>query len=466
MNFYKSLGLLALTGIAIGTVGCSSDPTTDDIATSDGTRYYLKVNINDVNSQTRAIANDATNFQNGTEAENAIGDLRLFFYDVNGKRIDHSEVTDYEFVDANTAQGAPNVGQTTVKTAIISVSTEAGSNLPSYLVVVANPINYEEMLGTQGNMFDLRNITRDDYKNSSGKFTMTNSSFYGSDPVSGATNVKITGAPISVGQLFKTEQEAKDAADGSQVDVYIERLAAKVNFTLDPSTISDYTIGEYTISFVPEAWGISADAAKEYGIKRFSLSESSDSQIPSFSEVQNYLGDSWTDWNASELHRSFWACSPGFYAKDFPLVSDNIMDKVTNGTGAGQVVAPYALKYYSYNQLKDANGTTVPAGTTAATTSRYALENTMGKDAFASTNPFAAAPSVILVGKYTIKYNGAALPAGTTFYTYDNRIYFDDAVPTGAAANASTLLNKFLSNQSIIAIDNKGTLLNATTMER
>lgn len=456
MNAKLLLGLFAGCGAALALTGCSSDaPESGNDA--NGQTCYLRVAITDVNAGTR-VGNNNTNFENGTDAENKIEALQFKFYDAAGVAIKAETVTDYNFTDATPEQGSPSVGK--IKQAIVEVILGQGENLPSYVICSANPISWDDVVSS-GKMSDLRNLQRQAYKDGSNNFTMNNSVYFGTDPVSGDQNVKISGTPITKGQLFTTRAEAEAATGGSVVDIYIERMAAKVNFSIAQAA-DDQTVGGYTLQFAPEAWTVTADAPSMYSIKRFAIQDGADAPIPTLADVNDYIETGWQDiWNDAPLFRSYWACSPAFYATDFPRVSDNISDVATTGTGAGQVVDPFKLKYYSYNQVVGANGSAIAADNTAVT--RYALENTMGKEAFHSLNPNAAAPSALLVGKYTVKNGENALPANTSFDIWKDQLYFVGTVPTGAQAGAQTIADAMLAAQQIIATDANGTLLRTTS---
>lgn len=449
MNAKLILGLFAGCSMAAAMTGCSSDEPGVQDNKAEKT-IYLRVAISDINTASR-VDNSDEFFQNGTPAENAIGALQFKFYDASGNEVYATSATDYTFDDAEDPL-SPNVGK--IKEAVVQVALQQGQNLPSYVLCFANPVDWSSVEG-YSKMSDYRNVERTAYLGADGDFAMNNAVYYGTDPVSGQNNVKITGAPITAGQLFTSEAEAKAATEGQVVDIYIERNAARVDFKI-ADAIEDYTIGDYTLSFVPSAWTVTADAPSMYAIKRFATTAGADAPIPTMADVQTYL-TTWTAWNDAPLHRSYWACSPGFYATDFPRVSDNIADAATTGTGAGEVVAPYALKYYSFNQVNGANGTAIAANGTAVT--RYALENTMGKEAFASLNPNAAAPSVLLTGKYTVSNNGTALPENTSFAIWNNKLYFIGSVPAGAADGAQTILAAMLDRQQIVATNSDGALL-------
>ncbi len=455
MNAKLFFGLFAGSAMALAMTGCSSDEPGGVQNDKAEKTVYLRVAIADVNTASRA-ANNATNFLDATEDESKIRSLQFRFFDAAGNPIDQASETDYNFVDATTDQGAPSVDR--VKEAVVQVNLAQGQALPAYVLVFANTVDWTGV--TNGTLMNgYRNVEREGYLDQDGYFVMNNSVYYGTDAVSGQNNVKISGTPIQAGQLFTTKAEAEAATDGEVVDIYIERCAARVDVQL-ADAITPYSVGGYTLTFVPSAWTVTADAQSMYAIKRFATTQDADGVIPSKADVDDYLG-TWTGWNDEPLSRSYWACSPSFYATNFPRVSDNIVDVAENGTGAGEVVAPFALKYYSFNQVNDGQtGSAIAANATKVT--RYALENTMGKEAFASLNPNAAAPSVLLTGKYTITAGTTAIAANTSFAIWNNQLYFIGTVPTGALEGAQTIEAAMLANQQIVATNENGAMLRAS----
>lgn len=467
MNAKLFFGLFAGSAMALAMTGCSSDEPGGVQNDKAEKTVYLRVAIADVNTASRA-ENNSDNFLDveGTTAENKIESLQFRFFDAAGNPVHQTSETDYTFTDATTDQGAPSVDR--VKEAVVQVNLSQGQGLPAYVLVFANSVDWSS-ISDETKMNGYRNVEREGYRDNKGNFVMNNSVYYGTDAVSGQNNVKISGTPIKAGQLFTSKADA--ATGESVVDIYIERRAARVDVKIaangaENNVITPYAVGGYTLTFTPSAWTVTADAKTMYSIKRFATDKPEAGKpevIPSMTDVQNYLG-TWTGWNDEPLSRSYWACSPSFYATNFPRVSDNIVDIASaddaTKTGAGEVVAPFALKYYSFNQIND--GTTGSAiAANGAIVTRYALENTMGKEAFASLNPNAAAPSVLLTGKYTITAGTTALAANTSFAIWHNELYFIGTVPNGALEGAQTIEAAMLAGQQIVATDKNGTMLRA-----
>lgn len=471
----KTLYLIAGALLAVGASSCSSDePGAPDVAQKDETRY-IRVNIlNPTGSSSRAEL-DADDFEDGTADENAIKTIYMDFYDKDGNFISRSfpsDMTDATPDDPNTQ--TPNVEEQFSK--IVKVEVDKGREMPSYVMCYINPISYQN---AAVNMKDLRTQTRNNYKTSAGNFAMNNSCYYGTDVVSSKTGVKISGTPIpSTLKLFNSVEEAKNSSDAS-LDIYVERYAAKVKFTLNTSTgsgtgdnitgIHPYEVAAsgdnkaYSLTFTPQAWTINAVEDKMYAVKNFSLSANA-AQAPTLDEIKNNGALGTWSWNDETRHRSYWACSPGYFSTAFPAVADDIADNYnpsptpTDGTqyGAGVIVNDdYKQKYYSYNQIYDATnnkagkyGNAGFAEVNSVKPYMYALETTMGTDAFNSSNPKAAAPAVLVVGKYNVTYNSTAVPDGTTFYLYEGGIYFDSDI--SGIDNTPLIMNRLLQSQEVL----------------
>lgn len=461
-NFlFGAVAALAMGGAFTACSDDAIDNGNNKVAEADQ-NLYLRVAISQPTGS--RATNDATNFEDGTDAENKVSAMYFKFYDLNGNPVDTQTATEYEFVDATDEN--PSVGK--VKEAIVKIGLQKGANYPAYVMCFINPVNFDEINAeSAAKMQDLRNKQRYDYKSNSGDFAMNNSVYYGNDAVSGAPNVKISGTPITADKIYATEAAAKEGE--STVDIYVERYAAKVKFSIAEDAVKPYSTGNgYTLTFNPEAWTINADANSMYGVKRYAATDGDGAPIPTLDQVYKMLGG-WNTWNDAPLHRSYWACSPSYYATAFPQVSDNIADHAEDGTGAGTLVGDYKLRYYSYNQVIATTGagagvTKFAAEADGTLPCKYVMENTMGADAFASLNPKAAAPSVLVVGNYTIANGEASIAEGTKFYLFDTNLYFDAVPATGAKTDAQTMLNKFLDINQILAVDENGTLLNSTNV--
>ena len=465
----KNQILLGAAGLlALALTACSNEmPVNNDVAQKDEYRYMRVTISSPTAAGTRAGNSD---FQAGTEAENAVNNMYFKFFDRNGNCVSNTTAEDVKFVDATEATGANNVGK--VKEAVVKIALSEGAGMPAYVLCFINPFDWKDIESTDIPLNAFRTRLRQAFKQGE-YFSMNNSVYFGDDAVSGATGVKISGTPIVYDQLFTTEEEAKNATGNSIVDIYVERYCSKVQFSLaDAALAPTISVDGKTLTFNPEAWTINADAATIYAIKRYDNQITTNDAIPTLGQVNTML-TGWGGWNDAPNHRSYWSCTPGYYATNYPEVSDQIADyfleKDPTNTGAGEVAmseagelvadAPNALKYYSFNQITnkalDSDGygvtemqaTTGEDGATSVLPSKYVMENTVSRVALQSKNPKAATPSVVLVGNYVIE----GVAPGTSFYIYDNHIcYRDQAVAD--AQGAQTVLNAFLAKNAVLYV--------------
>lgn len=460
-----------LLGLAAGLffAGCSTDDVDggfDRVVEADEVRY-LNVAVCTSGTASRAP------FEQGIPTENAINSVRFFFYDVDGNPTASSVAANdlkFEFEDVDPDNPNENVEKRAQKT--LQVGLKKGDKLPAYIVCLINSVNGTTFDET--NMHDLRLEEVADVVTKVGVvdyFKMNNSVYYGKDVAAGKANTRVFGTPIAADtQLHSTPEEAEAAP---AVDIYVERYAARVDFK-QTGTVTPVEVNNYTLTFVPEAWGINADAANTYVAKRFFMqTDEKADYVPSYGEVDGVFAP-W-GWNDPTLFRSYWACSPSYYATAFPEVSDDIMDQLTTGTGAGQLVGDYKLMYYSHSQLTNlpaANARRVgdhcnAIGADGAATTLYVKENTASSKAFTFDNPKAAVPSVVLAGHYLVTKTATAA-AGVPdvaentddFYLYGQQ---NDKPNLYVGGYGDYGIKKaFINNQMVLAMDDaEGSYLRA-----
>lgn len=453
------LFLALAAGLMVASCAQKEDLGVDTIAKADETRY-LKVSLCNPSTATKA-----PDFSAGDADENAVETLYFMFYDKNGSPLGTPVVVDPKGLVWDTQTVGSNVNVEKFATSVVPVEVVKGQEVPAYVVCLLNAGN--EISADQSYTMDqLRSTLRSSVQNPVNEskvetFPMINSVYYGADPFYGP-DYRMFGTPIEISQLHSS-QTAAEAAPA--VDIYVERFAAKVSLTLpaaDKIQAVSVDNGKYSLQFTPVAWGINADESATYVAKRFAASDAADAEAPAYSTINDLLGD-W--WNDAANHRSYWACSPSYYATSFPRVSDDIRDKYAEMTeksvdtpnGSGALVGDYKLKYYSYNQLL---ANTIAAGDKKTL---YVKENTASIDAFNSENPKAAVSSVVILGKYTVTSGAAALPENTTFYLYggENKLYFTH---NSGITGGKSILETMVANQAILATNKDGSLLKSTEL--
>ena len=284
---YLALCLLACAGM----VSCSNN---DDIAVDDGKKgdgsveaAYLAVNINNVGGP----ESRANGYEDGSDAENAITSVRFYFFNSDGSACTVSGGNNYKDISSpqmNEEGTSDNIEE--ISDAILVLDGITGQ-APTSMVAVVNPP--ASMTGNLS-LTQLKSTTAD-YLTSgttSGSFVMSSSVYAdGTDVV----------CETPVGAYLRSSQEAAEAAP---VDVYVERVLAKVTVSFSGAEKSDNqylvagTDGQDDAVYAKvTGWNIVGTINKSNLIKNIDPSgwATSLSGFP---------------WNDAVNHRSYWAVTP------------------------------------------------------------------------------------------------------------------------------------------------------------
>ena len=485
--------------LALGLASCSDDKLDNggsDVAEIDHT-MYLNVAISSTNGfGSRAYEDnayeggDTPEFDPGTPVESTIGTAYFVFYEEElgpdgktgtgkpGKQVGEiAVVSNLTTTDVTDATGS--VTKSCIS--VVPVSVRKGDHEPKFVMCYVNPVTPANI---QNPIDYIETLTRQEVTTGSGanlRFPMSNSVYYDAD----GNLVRAT--EIGNGKLYNSEAEAKEEAekngDNARVQIFVERYAAKVNFsvTQTDAAIPGYAAGEgtekFTLKFVPEYWAVNAEGKTSYITKSYRAQAAGGAILGSnytYATANSAINtrfesatsgastllavtDQWA-WNNAGLHRSFWGCSPAYYSTQYPEVASDIDPANPD---------KYTLNYLTENQVRNGYGNLV-SGTNAKLTD-YFRETTTGTVGLTSKNPAAAVPSIALYGKYTITPTGegaAALPANTSFYTYmknsdgNANIYFDvvsketdadgAAIGKSAVTGGTSMMRRFINQLSVL----------------
>lgn len=417
-----------------------------EVVDHDQTRY-LSVSLSSPKAETKA-------FDDGALAEHKVNSLYFVFYDESGKALDSKSFSDADFEDETlNDQFDPEGGNVTkFWTSVVPVNLKQGDNVPAYVMCFVNPINFEGI--AEMSQDQISQQYRQEVRSDNG-FPMTNSVYYGVDPITGVEG-RMRATPIVSTALFDTEAKAKEAADaGKTLDIYVERYAAKLSVEMAADAVKDVTIDGHTLKFVPEFWRPNAIDENMFITKMFGTAGTASgafdfSKIPTKAEMTaafdkyNTSTGAWKDWNDSGNSRSYWACSPSYFNNDYPYVSDDV-DDLENREGEDPSKHAYALKYFSYNEITDTKNSgaiSYAAGFNPANVF-YSRETTANIKAIRNTatgNPAATVSSIVVVGKYLV--DGAE--TASTFYIdkANNKYYADEAAVKTVLASRQKLVYK------------------------
>ncbi len=350
--------------VCAGFAACSGDQGGNgekpDVVVEGGT-YYMSTRLSVPSGAfSRATAGD---YEQGTEAESEVAKVQFLFYDADGGFITVGQ----SGTPTVTMNGdSQNVGA--IAEAVVALTLKQGENYPAYLVAYANVEESAIDAMRNKSMAEAYIEVASDYKNADGKFLMASSVY-----LDAAGNLTYA-VPVTADNFFATTAMA--TTPGNALDVYVERLAAKVEVVSASANTPEVEIGDDSLALTIKGWTLSGTNDESYYLKQVEKS-------------WNAWGTAdWTGWNKPGDYRCFWAKDANY----------------DNNTG---------LTYAGYTEENPA--------------SLYCLENTFSAEAYA--NDAAAgnagngvATHVVICGQYKLNNE----PEGTTFYLNNGLLYTAD----------------------------------------
>lgn len=286
MNKFK-LFPLALAAFAFS--ACTSEDAVENNPNVEGVKSYVAVNINNVGvGGTRA---DGATYENGTEAESKINTIRFYFFTSDGAPYKLAEGTNWLELRPN--QMTPSTGNVENITNSMLVISGKDQSYPQSMMAVVNPETIED-----GKLTDFMTksqvegvVTAQNFNGQSA----TASDFVMTSSVYANGKDKVWTSDIS-GHVALSEDDAKAVP----VDIYVERVAAKITSTASGATESKFKVGE-TATGTPvyamiKGWGIAKENTTANLIKVIE---------PTWTEAT--IGFNWNDAN---FYRSYWETTP------------------------------------------------------------------------------------------------------------------------------------------------------------
>ena len=341
MKKFTMLSSVLVSALMLTVASCSSeDVAGDDAQIGKGTTSFLAVNIENVGSApayvgsapaSRSYEQGDGTYENGTEAESKINKVRFYFFNGDGTpyllvKKDPSQAESVNYLDKSVEQHGGNNDQTVeTKTDAVLVIQGDTKTVPASVIAVINPDVLENTTLHNG-----KSMTISELRTSAtgSKFYDTTNGFVMSNSVYESAGQDICSTPVA-NNVFSTS----DKALRNPVDIYVERVNAKVNAKIDKNY---KRTGE-----TENAW--SQNAEGKYQIKVGSIDvttyeENTNStptthEYPVYAVVQGWqvadangkaevckqIKTSWfagelgiNPWTTSDYHRSFWSESVPF----------------------------------------------------------------------------------------------------------------------------------------------------------
>lgn len=270
---------------------------------------YIAVNVNSAYDVTRA-----NGYEDGTDAEQAVNKAHFFFFDNAGSPfVVGTEIggdnKNYVVKTSLGDAGASADNVETITNAVLTIKSNKNAN-PAKVVAVINWDYADKSL----TLDELKSMLVDEAAAtaSSNGFLMSNSVYVSADGVVDAT-------PITAANISTTEA----GATASPVEIYVERLAAKVALTHNSETFdtgieNPYAAGKLYAKVL--AWDINT-----------TLSHSNLVKSVNGSWIDSSLGI--TGWSLEAFKRSFWGESAKVGGTTV-LLKDFTWNELVNTVGA------------------------------------------------------------------------------------------------------------------------------------
>ena len=271
---------------------------------------YLAVNI--VNVGTTPTRAAVPGYEDGTAEESTIKKIRFYFFHADGSAyklegatvgsVDNYLEKDITATDMGTADGTGTVEKITNAILVINGTTKKA---PASVIAVVNPQSITS-LGTEAKTLnELTNtLTGSQFYNVTSKdqFVMTNSVY---------VEAGRTVCPVTVaGHIGTNAEDAKTKA----IDIYAERVVAKVDADLQGGSLVANTAGTSKYGMKVGTYGASTDIYAV--IDGWGVADENDNAY-----VEKHITNTWSDtdlgitlWTTTDYHRSFWETSPAFAA--------------------------------------------------------------------------------------------------------------------------------------------------------
>ncbi len=315
----------------------SSDDITGGNGNAEGSTSYLVINLNSVGNApaSRAYGQGDGLYDDGETLENKINKVRFYFYNADGTAYKLQNVTNggaqnWIEKEVTTENGDHSVTVSGKTQAVLVLKGESNVSPASMLAVVNPEVGSSQLDGTMVSRWSKMRteLTGKTFHDESG-FVMTNSTYE-----DGGKDLCTT---LLSGRTYST----KDKALANPVDVYVERINAKVKAFINPDNVNfvkvttDETVdgvnfngkyktkekvGDLTVTKPDgspqdirvfayiEAWGVADENDQSTYYKQIDVQNWTDATLG--------FDGTGTPWSSRDYHRCFWSKGVAFGGTD------------------------------------------------------------------------------------------------------------------------------------------------------
>lgn len=354
MKKFTMLSSVLASALMMTMMSCSSSDDLNGGGADANNKSYLAIRINNVGSVAGSRA--ATDYSDGTTDENHIESVRFYFFNSDGTPYilkNNGQSTGKNWLEKNSdlnTENKQNPNVSMISNPLLVIEGNTGAS-PAVMIAVINPKTLDgDKLGDGAKTLDevkRTSIFSQFYTTDNKNFVMSNSTFV-------ANGVEKC-ASVVTGHVAT---DAKKATD-NPVDLYVERVVAKVQPTIDATyatadgrkwekingqdAMKVGVYGNNDIYAVVDGWGVADEDGKAELVKQVDTKWNDE-----------YLGIS--VWTSPDYNRCFWTSSVAFAA----------------GTGAeGNVPVNHSYNDFANHKLTDC-AYTLPNAPTSVNADPYA----------------------------------------------------------------------------------------------
>lgn len=331
MKKFTMFSSVLASALMLTVASCSSeDVTGGDAQNGKGATSYLAVNIENVGSAPASRAYDQGNgtYEDGTDAESKINKVRFYFFNGDGTPYllvnnDATQQTSVNYLEQTVEKVGDDHDHTAeTKTKAVLVLNGETKAVPASVIAVINPKVLDNTTLHSGTM------TLSGLRTSAtgSKFYDTTNGFVMSNSVYESAGQDVCSTPVA-NNVFASS----DAALKKPVDIYVERVNAKVNAKID----ADYVRTNET----EKAWSKNAEGKYQINVGNIDVTTYAENTnatpktYPVYAVVQGWqvadangkaevckqINTAWyagelgfSPWTTSDYHRCFWSKSVPF----------------------------------------------------------------------------------------------------------------------------------------------------------
>ena len=406
------IGMLACSAM----VACTNEDPIDngnENTSLNGEKGYLKVKLVNTTGSVGRAAEDG-GFENGTANENAVKKVDFFFYN-KGEFWKTANETELSWSTSN-----GNVEK--IADAVVVLTGLTSTDYPNSVLAL---VNADEELVAKLNKKEVTLAKAAEIINEStttdNGFLMINSSFLNENTGEGETATAVNELSSTEATTCAATQitladfvlESSDEAlnNANTVNIYVERLAAKVRVDVSPTAntstkdgVTLFDLGEYPVKSSSNDLTTTTTTKLYAKVKGWHLNATTKETnlIKNIKGLKSPFDEQYAfDWNDAANYRSYWGKSTN-YGKTSAIYPDGFADAIgTDGVvntekDADDDADGAELNYYNWSQLNNAMGGY-----------EYCMENTNTLEVL--NEKFYSAVTQVVVGAQITDANGQAV---------------------------------------------------------